>query len=312
MRVLLGFVALVCACDSHPRQAREPDPSLGKDDFEGLYIYEPEYGDCRADPPPSCIGGERIVRSWGPISFAAPPVSAYCPVRVRASEAGAVAEAMTFDDVFERAPQQDCVPDKYAMGTRRVLEVDDGYLVSYAGPFDGETFWQDESGNERRFITRARLAGFARAPSGTILALGIGQARLGRGGVVALDRKERGVYVPRLVATMPLEPSPVAFDDGGSLLTFAEGFLVRIDERGKIENVHYFAHDLGRVASITRDATGSIYVGVDCGAIRLAPEAGRFREEWWSAVSGANGGWSGCPASDPEASIVHVRPRVIY
>ena len=68
---------------------------------------------------------------------------------------------MTADDFFEPAPRERCVPDRFAVGVRRTLKVDDGYLVAYSGPFDGEAFWEDDDGVERRFITRARLAGFA-------------------------------------------------------------------------------------------------------------------------------------------------------
>lgn len=322
--VLLGVFAFVSACDSHPRQMREPEvPPTTLGEIWGEYGPD-EFTECHlaSTNETKCLD-RRLIKDWGQTTYASPPTgvgNGYCPLRVRVTDSGVYAEAMTTSDLFESAPHEECVPDEYAVGRRRAFKVDDGYIVAYSGPFNGSAFWEDETGTERRFITRARLAGFVRAPSGTILALGIGQARLGRGGIIALDHDhdDRGVYIPRLVATLPLEPSAVAFDDGGKLLTFAQGFVVRVDETGKVENLHYFAHDLGKVASILRGPSGDIYVGVDCGVIRLteqpaAPDSPRFREEWWSPMTGGGGSWAGCPDVDLQGGdgILRVVTRVI-
>lgn len=308
---VFGF-AFVSACDSRPRQAKSPDPPLGDDGIthgaEVLFSKRVASAtDCFLlghDPPrPTCELGSRLVKTWGPAP-AEPPPEPKCPIQVRLDEHGdVIAEPFS---AFDRLPIEECVPPKYQIGQRRVLPADDGLLVAYAGAFDGDVFWQGppvERGwselpsHVRAPISSARLVGFARAPSGTILALGVGRARLGLGGVVALDRLGPGRFVPRLVATLPVRPSPVVFDDHGRLVTFAEGFIVRVDEDGRVENLHYVARDVGRISSIARDGDGVIYLGLECGVLRLVPRPAPsrdFHEEWWSARDGASGHWEAC------------------
>lgn len=287
---MLAALAFVCACHSRPREAKTPDPS--PETLDPLtYERYGWWGEAPEPPRPHCIA-PRPVTAWGPAPRTGPP-DIHCPIKVRVSEAGLSVE--TFDP-FDPHPRREDVPSKYRVGSRRVFRVDDGWLVAYAGAFDGEAYWTSEEGEERRPISRARLVGFARAPSGTILALGVGQARLGRGGVVALDHTGRGEYAPRLVATLPLEPSAVAFEDEGRLLTFVQGFVVRIDEEGKVENVHYVAHDVGRVASIARAPSGEVFLGLECGVLKLTSSGPPHfsHEEFWSARTGASGQWSAC------------------
>lgn len=296
--VVLGVFAFVLACDSHPREAKTPDPPL--DDREPLLTQEPYAVERRcflvgADPPPvACSTAPRVVRAWGPAPLEPSP-EPHCPIRVRLDEhENVIAESFS---AFDTMPEEECVPPKYQVGQRRVLRVDDGVIVAYSGAFDGDVFWEDPSGSERIRISSARIVGFARAPSGTVLALGVGRARLGQGGVVALDQRGRGQYVPRLIATLPVQPSPVAFDDHGRLVTFAQGFIVRVDEHGRVENLHYVAHDVGRINSIARTEDDVIYLGLECGILRLVPRAPpsrEFYEEWWSARDGASGHWTAC------------------
>jgi hypothetical protein len=226
-----------------------------------------------------------------------------CPIRVRlAGEGrwGVVVETMSLKNVFDDVPWEEWVPQSYLVGARRVLHVEDGWLVAYSAASAGELFWASEDGQQRRSVSGARIVGFTRAPSGTILALAIGRARLGRGGVLALDHRPKGgagEYATRLVASLPLEPSPVATGDAdGRLLGFAQGFIFGVDESGRVENIHYVARNLGSVASLARSLDGTIYLGVECGVFRLVPDpaSGGYREEFWSAKSGASGQWSSC------------------
>ena len=292
---VFGF-AFVSACDSRPRQAKTPDPPL-HEDLE-YPVYEPHFERrCflagQDPPPPACAGSPRYVKTWGPAPMEAAP-EPKCPIRVRLDEHdGVIAEPFS---AFDPLPEEECVPPKYQIGQRRVLREEDGFIVAYAGAFEGDVFF--EGGRETRLhISSARLVGFARAPSGTILALGVGRARLGLGGVVALDRLGYGEYVPRLIATLPVQPSSVVFDDHGRLVTYAQGFIVRIDETGRVENLHYMARDVGRINSLARAEDGVLYLGLECGILRIVPRpppSHEFDEEWWSAKDGASGHWSAC------------------
>jgi hypothetical protein len=81
------------------------------------------------------------------------------------------------------------------------------------------------------------------------------------------------------------------------LVTYAQGFVVRIDESGRVESLHYVARDLGPVSSLARTQDGVLYLGLECGILRLVPRPAptrSFYEEWWSAKDGAPGHWSAC------------------
>lgn len=297
---MLGVFAFVSACDSHPREAKTPDPPLtAADTLEDPFAEPPRrsgFIGCHLlgyeAPPDACAAPPRPVAAWGAAPLDAPP-DPYCPMQVRVTEDGVIAEPFK---AFDPMSEDECVPPKYQIGTRRTLRVDDGTLVAYAGAFDGDLSWHDEDGNARRSISGARFVAFARAPSGTVIALGVGRARLGHGGVVALDRRGHGDYVPRLVSTLPVQPSAASATNDGRLLAFAQGFILRLDEAGKVENLHYLARDVGRVASVARSDDGVLFLGLECGVLRLVPRGdGQFYEEWWSARDGASGHWSACP-----------------
>lgn len=292
----IAVFAVVTACDPRVRYAPTSDPEPG-DLWEDKPLPSrcPERGDHRAARLVACAAQAREVRAWGPPPRDAPPIP-QCPVGVRVAGGGVVAEPLSFLNAFDPVPWNECVPTEYVVGARRVLRVDDGWLVAYAGMSRGELFWTNDDGTEKKLLSGARVVGFSRAPSGRILALAVGRARLGRGGVLAFERRDRGDYAPRLVASLPLEPSPIAFDDAGRILGFAQGFVFRVDESGNVENVHYIARSVGRVASIAKGADGIYYLGLECGVLRIVPDGcgSGFREEWWSARDGASGRWPAC------------------
>jgi hypothetical protein len=239
----------------------------------------------------SCGFTPREVRTWGATPREGPP-AARCPTRVRVFGDRVVAEPVVFDRAFDALPFEECVPREYLTGARHVLEVDDGWLVAYEGAFGSELSWASADGLEKKVLSRARVLGFARAPSGGVLALAQGKARLGRGAVVRLEHGGRGEWTPKLVAVLPIEPSGGVFDDGGVIVGFAQGFVFRVDEAGQLENVHYVARDIGRVTSIARGVRGVYFLGLECGVLRV--DTSEHTEEWWSARDGASGRWSSC------------------
>jgi hypothetical protein len=241
--------------------------------------------------PPRCESAAREVRSWGKTPREGPP-AARCPTRVRVVGDRVVAEPVAFEASFDALPWDECVPRQYMTGARHVMHVDDGWLVAYEGVFGNEVFWASEEGRVRVTVSRARVLGFARAPSGAVLALAAGHARLGRGAVLRFEHAGRGQWTPHIVTVLPIEPTGTAFDDGGVIVGFAQGFVFRVDEAGQLENIHYVARDIGRVTSIAKAARGTYFLGLECGILRVDPED--HSEEWWSARDGASGRWSSC------------------
>jgi hypothetical protein len=259
----------------------------------------------RAKGAAACALPRREVRAFGAVPREGPP-DARCPIGVRVLGDHVVAEPRTFGNTFDPLPFRTCVPVSYAIGARHVVRVDDGFLVAYDSAVASEVLWTDDEGREWRLVSKARIAGFARAPSGAPLALAIGRARLGRGAVVTFEKAggpdARGAWTLRIVRPLPLPPQSVAFDDGGAIVGFAGGFVFRADEHGRIENLYYVPRDLGRVASIARTKDGRVYLGLECGVLELAPAPPRegegtpppYVERWWSARDGASGRWRDC------------------
>lgn len=213
-------------------------------------------------------------------------------MRVRVVGNNVVAEGAGVEASFDVLPWDECVPREYLTGARHVVHVEEGWLVAYEGVFGNVVFWASEDGRERVTLSHARVLGFARAPSGAVLALAAGPARLGRGAVLRFEHRGLGRWASTIVAVLPIEPSGTAFDDGGVIIGFGQGFVFRVDEEGHLENVHYFARDIGRVTSIARAPRGTYFLGLECGILRVDPDA--HSEAWWSARDGASGRWSAC------------------
>jgi hypothetical protein len=209
-------------------------------------------------------------------------------MHVRAAGERVVAEPLFLEGTFDALPIMRC-PD-FVPIARRVLPVDGGYLVSEVGITQGELLFVDERGQAERRIARGRFGGFARSRSGAVLVVASGRAHLGRGAVLRLEQRARGDWHATFVAILPLEPAIVALEDEGGIVAYADRFVFRVDENGKVENLHYLSRDVGRVASIARTANGNLYLGVECGVIRV--EGGV--ESWWSARDGASGRWRSC------------------
>lgn len=301
-----AIAAAALGCARGRTRVREPAPAPEEDT---IYERYPTWSAAYADDTycvsmgrhdifvqhyAQCAFSRRDVRAWGPVPRDGPP-SGGCPTRVRSYGDHVVAEPMSLADAFESLPFQECVPREYAVGARHVIEVEDGFLVAYETPYEGVLFWTSADGTERRSISSARILGFVKSKTGKILALARGKARLGRGGLLRLDRASRGEWSPQLVAVLPVEPSGATMDDHGAMIGFAQGFLFRIDERGHVDNLHYVSRFVGRVASITKDDAGAFYLGLECGVLRIdLSDREEHREEWWSARDGASGKWSDC------------------
>lgn len=209
-------------------------------------------------------------------------------MRVRSAGDRVVAEPMFLEGTFDGLPFMRC--PAFLPIARWVLPVDGGYLVSEVGITQGELLFIDDKGHDERRIARGRFGGFARTPSGAVLAVASGRAHLGRGAVLRLEQRSRGDWRATFLAVLPLEPAIVSLEDDGGIIAYADRFVFRVDEDGKVENLHYLSRDVGRVASIARTPNGNLYLGVECGVIRV--EGGV--ESWWSARDGASGRWRSC------------------
>lgn len=239
-----------------------------------------------------CTFASREVTAFGGIIPREPtPETAVCPIRVvPAGGDRLIVEPLVFGQSFDSLPFLRC-PDGFWPVARHVVKTDEGYLVSEVGIEQGQLVWTDPKGENERRIARGRFVGFARAPSGAILTLGVGRAHLGRGAVLRLDRSSGGTdWRAELIAVLPVTPTTTAFDDHGTLIGYAERFVFRVDETGRVENLFYVSRDLGYVASIARTNEGTVYLGVECGVLKVTANG----EEWWSAHDGASGQWTSC------------------
>lgn len=298
-RLLAAVCAVACAACARPRPPEEavsdlsPLVVLDDDDDPPTICGYGRFDRDRRKALPSCAVPRREVRAFGPIPREPPPPGR-CPIGVRVVGESLVVEPRGVGRTFDPLPFRTCVPLAFAIGARHVLAVDDGYLVAYDSPMQSEVLWADEEGRETKLVSRARIGGFARGASGAPIAIAIGRARLGRGAVVTFDHAGRGAWTLRILTPLPIEPQPVAFDDAaGGVIGFAGGFVFRADERGRVENLRYVARDVGRVASIARTRAGVVYLGLECGVLRLDARP-MTSEQWWSARDGASGRWREC------------------
>ena len=282
---IAAFALLSCARARRPRE-RFPEQ------FDEELVAEPSFA-CRLKTPPrqtqrGCAFESRAITAFGPTPRDPLPDSTSCPMNVRASGEHVIVEPMFLEGTFDTLPFMRC--PEFVPIARRVLSVEGGYLVSEVGITQGELLFIDERGRDERRIARGRFGGFARAPSGAVLVVASGRAHLGRGAVLRLEERARGDWHAAFLAVLPLEPAIVALEDEGTLIAYADRFVFRVDEAGKVENLHYLSRDVGRVASIARTTNGNIYLGVECGVIRIAGGD----ETWWSARDGASGRWRSC------------------
>ena len=238
-----------------------------------------------------CTFVSREVTAFGGIIPREPtPDTAVCPIRVvPAGGDRLIVEPLIFGQAFDSLPFLRC-PDGFWPVARHVLKTDEGYLVSEVGIEQGQLVWTDPRGDNERRIARGRFVGFARAQSGAILTLGVGRAHLGRGAVLRLDRSAGEDWRAEVIAVLPVTPTTTAYDDHGALIGYAERFVFRVDETGRVENLFYVSRDLGHVASIARTNEGTVYLGVECGVLKVTAHG----EEWWSAHDGASGQWTSC------------------
>jgi hypothetical protein len=281
-----------CAVHHRPHEMPEPLPPLARQ----AEICDTPFGQerlLRMQGLTCALGGREVAAFTEGLPRDGVPASR-CPMRVRVVGGRVAAEPISYASAFDLLPWEECVPREHLLGARHVIRVDDGFLVANEGPFESEVTWMSEDGLERRVVSTARVVGFARTRSGAVLGLGVGAARLGRGGVLRFDHTGRGAWTPSLVAVLPLTPSAVLLDDGGTIVGYAQRFLFRVSEDGRIENVHYLSRDVGRVTSIARAPGDVYYLGLECGIVRIAAND----ESFWSARDGASGRWTECPGAE--------------
>lgn len=297
-RFIFGALAcaLAAACAAPPRPRAAPD---GEGELERrVYVCGAEGGEVRLrSPDDTCLVPAQEIRSWGLLPGVDPIPPRHCPMRVSAAGSHVMAAPLENVDSFDRLPWDECVPRDFLGGSRRVLRVDDGFLVVYESDLASLVEWVSDDGLDHRDISHARLVGFAHPRSGTTLALGIGRARLGRGAVMRFVHAGRGMWSLELVAVLPVEPSGVTFDDNGTLVGYAQRFLFRVGEDGRVENVHYLSREVGVPTSIARTNDGTYFLGLECGVLKLTPhkDASGYDEAWWSAKTGGSGRWTWCP-----------------
>jgi hypothetical protein len=305
--VALAFALTACRARVAPRVGGEALPAADGPNFlrECVPVEMQLRRSAGGGSTRSCGFNQREVRAWGPLPRDQVP-TADCPMLVRVVGENVVAEPATMERRIDPLPFETCPPIKYLLGGRHVLRVDDGWIVAYDDLFGGETFWFDEDGRYPRRLMRGRVLGLMRGASGAPMALAAGRAYLGRGAVIRFHKNHEGRWTPRVVTVLPLEPSAVVRDSGaaGVMVGFAQGFVFRVDEEGRLENVHYLSRPIGHVSSIARSAGGAYYLGLECGILKLTPDPdatlegvkveGAYKEEWWSARDGASGRWSRC------------------
>ena len=169
-------------------------------------------------------------------------------------------------------------------GTRRVMRVEDGWLVGLdAGEFGGSLWWFGPNGQDRKRLAVVNVVGFAKI-SGAALAL-VGLSHMGdeSGKVLRLERAAAGGgWKAEVLADLGATPRAFAADTPGALLVLTTRGLARVRASGAVEQLFQTPNYKSLYPnSMTLAPSGVIHVGMRHFVTRLTPSGNSYREEWF-------------------------------
>jgi hypothetical protein len=147
------------------------------------------------------------------------------------------------------------------------------------GEFGGDVWWHPDVG-PRKHVARVNLHAFIQARDTVWGLTGLAHMSFNDGQLVRFDRIG-GQW--RMTTVVDLGAAPVAMTPlaGGSILVLAAGRIVRISPGHAIEVLHQNSVWLSTYpASIARDRSGVIFLGMRAGVARLTPTANGYSEDW--------------------------------
>jgi hypothetical protein len=178
-------------------------------------------------------------------------------------------------------------------GSRRVVQVDDGWLVGFdAGEFGGGLWWFDRTGehslrvrppsnapaNKEDVFRAENVQGFARLGGEVLVFMGLDHLG-GRSGRIFSTTHASG-WALRPFAVLDASPSAWVID-GQRLLVFTESGLWEALPENRTRRVHPL-DDIGYLYanSMVQDADGAVYAGMRRYVLRLRPSPPGWRETW--------------------------------
>ena len=174
----------------------------------------------------------------------------------------------------------------YSKSARRVLRVEDGWLVGLdAGEFGGGLWWFNSDGGDGKLLSNDRVVGFAEGPKGVLVLTGIAHLGVDHGEVLLV---KGGAGVGRSVEPLAdLGAAPRAFvaETGDSLLVMTTRALVRVKSSGAVERLMNTNYGMLYANSMTLSPSGVIHVGMRHFITRLTPSADGYKEEWFVPAS---------------------------
>jgi hypothetical protein len=171
----------------------------------------------------------------------------------------------------------------------QISEVSDGRIVSEnRGEFGGDVWWEPLTG-VRQLIARTNLVRFVRIDGQPYGLIDSGGMVTSAGSLVRFDRTPDTGWKMEHMLDLGATPFAVSTAEDGELLVVLSGALASVQLPDRVTIVHRNSFWGLSPNSVVRDRSGTIYIGMRSGVVRLTPVvagrlpavAGReFVEDW--------------------------------
>lgn len=165
---------------------------------------------------------------------------------------------------------------------RRVFPVDGGYLVALTAHDRAGEVWFVAPNTAPKMILAGSIVDLVNTPAGWVAAVGQGYITSEHGALFLLAPGPKGLEARRL-ANLGEVPRAVFADRDGTVLIVTPRALLRLDPAAADpfpQLVHRGQWLALRPTSVVREASGTIYLGIRHGVVRLVPSGIGYREDW--------------------------------
>ncbi len=204
--------------------------------------------------------------------------------------------------IYHTEPPRDAVPvdrkdsdEKMAWegyGLRRVLEVEDGWIVALdVGEFGAGLWWIAKDGRRQKKLGEPHVVALIRTKVGVFAATGLDHGIPGRGEVLLIKKRHGGDWQSKHFAFVgDSAKTAIAAPDGG-ILVVTRTSLVHVSFGGKAKILHrgkwseFFDTGHGTFTtwhpgSVAVESSGKILLGMNGAIVRLTPTDDGYQEDW--------------------------------
>jgi len=177
-------------------------------------------------------------------------------------------------------------------GLRRVLEVEDGWIVALdVGEFGAGLWWIAKDGRRQKKLGEPHVVALIRTKVGVFAATGIDHGFPGRGEVLLIKKWRGGDWRVKHFAFVGDSAKTAVISQDGGILVVTRTSLVHVSLRGDTKILHrgkwseFFDTGHGtfttwRPGAVAVESSGDILLGMNGAIVRLMPRDQGYREDW--------------------------------